>query len=169
MYKDIKKFNIIGTIFTVITGTLLHFVYEWTNSNPIAAIFSPINESVWEHLKLIFYPMTIYLFYGYFKFGKKYNNYTTAAVIGTLTSILSVIVLFYTYTGIIGKSFFIMDILVYIIAVAAGFLITYFIIKNYALTFISPRMGIVIIEIIFLLFAIFTLFSPDIPLFIPPE
>ena len=47
------KFTILGIVFTVITGTLLHFVYDLSNENPVVGLFAPINESVWEHLKLL--------------------------------------------------------------------------------------------------------------------
>ena len=35
-------------------GTLLHFTYRWSGRNPLIA---PVNESVWEHMKLLFFPM----------------------------------------------------------------------------------------------------------------
>ena len=58
------KFTILGIIFTVITGTLLHFVYDLSNGNPVVGLFAPINESVWEHLKLLFYPATLWITIG---------------------------------------------------------------------------------------------------------
>jgi len=168
MYKDVKKFAIIGTLFTVILGILLHFVYDWTGGNSIVGIFAPVNESVWEHMKLVFYPMTIYLIYGFFKFKKNFSNYTTAAVIGTIGAMLSVVILFYTITGAFGMHSAALNIILFILSVVIGFSLFCFIIKNYALTFISPRLGIVIIELTFLLFALLTIFPPQIPLFTPP-
>ena len=53
MYRRLNIFLIIGAVFTIITGTLLHFVYEWSGESLFVGIFSPINESVWEHLKLL--------------------------------------------------------------------------------------------------------------------
>ena len=54
---NIKKWQIFASIFCLILGTILHFTYEWFNYNVIVGLFSTINESVWEHLKLLFYPM----------------------------------------------------------------------------------------------------------------
>ena len=48
MYRRLNIFLIIGAVFTIITGTLLHFVYEWSGESLFVGIFSPINESVWE-------------------------------------------------------------------------------------------------------------------------
>ncbi len=51
---------ICGILFTSVLGSLLHFVYEWTGENPLAALFSPVNESVFEHCKLLFFPALLY-------------------------------------------------------------------------------------------------------------
>ena len=58
--KQLKRCIIIGTIFVLILGTLSHFFYEWSNDNQIIGLFSPVNESVWEHMKLVFFPMLFY-------------------------------------------------------------------------------------------------------------
>ena len=75
MYRRLNIFLIIGAVFTIITGTLLHFVYEWSGESLFVGIFSPINESVWEHLKLLFFPMSVWILIGYFIFGKTENAY----------------------------------------------------------------------------------------------
>ena len=57
--SSILKFEIISTIFIMIVGTLLHFTFGWSNNNPLVGTFSAVNESTWEHLKLLFFPMLI--------------------------------------------------------------------------------------------------------------
>ena len=37
-------------------GTLLHFLFRWF-PNPILALVSPVRESVWEHVKLLYFPL----------------------------------------------------------------------------------------------------------------
>ena len=47
-----------GLVFTlaVLGGAALHFLYDvWPN--PLTAVLAPVNESVWEHLKLLYWPM----------------------------------------------------------------------------------------------------------------
>ena len=68
----IKQFHIVGLLFTLLTGFLLHFVYEWSGDNPLVGLFSPVNESVWEHLKLLFFPILAYSIVEYFIYGKNY-------------------------------------------------------------------------------------------------
>ena len=59
--KQLKKYTIIGsTFFVLITGTLSHFIYEWSGNNFIVGFFFPVNESTWEHMKLVFFPMFLF-------------------------------------------------------------------------------------------------------------
>ena len=39
-------------------GVLLHFLYGWL-PHPIIALISPVRESLWEHLKVLFYPLLL--------------------------------------------------------------------------------------------------------------
>lgn len=50
------RLNLFRFIFISILGVLLHFTYEWSGDNPAVGLFSAVNESTWEHLKLIFFP-----------------------------------------------------------------------------------------------------------------
>ena len=53
------RLNLFRFIFISILGVLLHFTYEWSGDNPAIGLFSAVNESTWEHLKLIFFPMLL--------------------------------------------------------------------------------------------------------------
>lgn len=57
--NSILIFEVISTIFIMILGVVLHFTFEWANNNILVGTFSPVNESIWEHLKLLFFPMWI--------------------------------------------------------------------------------------------------------------
>jgi hypothetical protein len=39
-------------------GVLLHFLYEWW-PNSLTALFSPVRESLWEHVKIVFWPLLL--------------------------------------------------------------------------------------------------------------
>ena len=67
----IKTWQIITAIIWIILGILLHFTYEWSGDKIIVGLFSAINESTWEHLKLLFFPMVITIIVGYFYEGKR--------------------------------------------------------------------------------------------------
>lgn len=48
------KTNLFRFIFISVLGVLLHFTYEWAGDNAVVGLFSAVNESTWEHLKLLF-------------------------------------------------------------------------------------------------------------------
>lgn len=153
---SLKVFTIISIIFTIIVGTLLHFVYEWSNNNIVAGIFGAINESTWEHLKILFIPMLITTIVGYYYY-KDIPNYLCNKTKGILLALSFVVIFFYTYSGIIGTNFAFINILSFIIAIIIGEIYTYRKIKSNVdcNNFIS----IIILSILSLSFVVFT-FKP---------
>src|SRR5699024_8121367 len=99
------KYHIIGFIFVLIIGSAMHFVYELSGKNPIVALFAPVNESIWEHLKLLFYPMLVFNIIEYFIYGKDYDNFVAVKATALIIGMFAITASFYTYTGIIGKNF----------------------------------------------------------------
>ena len=128
MSKKLLKYDIIGFVFVSIIGTLAHFVYEWTNKCVIAAFFCPINESPWEHLKLIFFPYLIWTVIQAF-IMKGTKNILPAKFIGVFVGMTATLSFFYTYTGIIGRNMT-HSIFSFFIGVFVAFLLDYIIIKS---------------------------------------
>lgn len=123
--KHLKRYTIIGIIFVLITGTLAHFVYDWSGNNYIVGFFTPINESIWEHMKLLFFPMLLYSFFIIFKFKKTYSHITSSLYFGIITGTLLIPVFFYAYTFILGKNNFILDISTFILSILIAFWLSY--------------------------------------------
>lgn len=162
----ILKFIIFSGIFVMILGTLLHFTYEWSGNNQFIASFSAVNESTWEHLKLLFFPMLLTTIIEFFYLEKSCPNYWCARLFGILTAILFTIVFFYTYTGIIGTNFAFVDISIFFVAVILGELVSY----KVLVSSFDCNSSVALVGIILLLacFIIFTYFTPEIGLFKDP-
>ena len=90
--SKIKRYQIISAIFVCISGTLLHFTYKIFGENKFVASFSAVNESVWEHLKLLFFPMLLTTIIGYFYIGKSHSNFLCSKAIGIITAIFFIVV-----------------------------------------------------------------------------
>ena len=88
--KALKEDIGIGIVFSVIVGTLAHFVYEWTGKNSIAAIFFPIDESVWEHVKLLFFPTLLYGLFLIKKWKEAYPCIVPSVPVGIVIGSLSI-------------------------------------------------------------------------------
>ena len=164
---NLKKWQIIVTIICLILGTNLHFTYEMSNYNPIVGLFSAVNESVWEHLKLLAFPMMLMALIGVMTVKKQSKNYWLSQVVGIVTAISFVIIFFYTYTGIIGKNIAVLDIGSFIIGIILGEYVTFkiFKIEN---QFKAEIPSIILIILILMLFIVFTFYPPIIPLFEDP-
>lgn len=162
----ILKFIIFSGIFVMILGTLLHFTYKWSGNNTFVAAFSAVNESTWEHLKLLFFPMLLTTIIGFFYLEKSCPNYWCARLFGILTAILFTIVFFYTYTGIISTNFAFVDISIFFVAVILGELVSY----KVLVSSFDCNSSVALVGIILLLacFIIFTYFTPEIGLFKDP-
>lgn len=164
--NSVLKFEIVSSIFIMLVGTLLHFTFGWSNNNLLVGTFSPINESIWEHLKLLFFPMLISTIIGYFYTGKHIPNYLCSEVLGIILSMSFIVVFFYTYTGIIGTNFAIVDIGSFFIAVLLGQYVAYR--KVQSTSSCNNLIPIVICLILYLCFLIFTFSPPHIALFKDP-
>lgn len=169
MNKKLKTVQIVVIILAIVFGTLLHFTYEWSGENRVVGLFSATNESVWEHLKLVFYPMLILAIVEYFVVKKEANNYIEAKSLGIFLAIAFIIVFYYTYTGIIGKTFFIIDILTFIISIILGEWVSYkLMIRKSESTTLSKILSSAIIFYFLISFILFTYNPPNINLFKDP-
>lgn len=121
----LKHYTILGIIFVAIFGTLSHFVYEWTDNNFIAGFFFPVNESTWEHLKLLFFPMLFYSFYMNHQLKNNYPCITSSLCLGILLGTLSIPVIFYTYTYLLGHHTLVLDIATFLLSVLIAFITVY--------------------------------------------
>mgnify|MGYP006900005246 CR=1 FL=1 len=123
--SKLQKWQIGATAFCLVIGTLLHFTYELSGGNTFVAGFSAVNESTWEHLKLVFYPTFIFSIIEYFFIGKSTNNYSIAKTIAIIFEISFITIFFYTYTGIIGTNYAFLDISSFVVAIIVGEYIAY--------------------------------------------
>lgn len=164
------KTNIRAFITISILGTLLHFTYDFFGENPIIGIFSAVNESVWEHQKLLFFAVVFYSVIEYFLSDKRIHNYKVATAMGLTAGISSIITLFYTYTGIIGFDVTFIDISLYYIGVLIFLIVRNIVIKNrFFESGTANRIALAYLIILGVLFTVFTFYPPKIPLFIPKK
>ena len=169
MKRSVLSSQFLGFIFVSVFGTFLHFVYEWSGENIIAALFSAVNESTWEHMKLLFFSAFAYSLIQYKSIGKEYGNYWCIKLKGISLGLILIPVLFYTCNGAFGKSPDWVNISIFFIsaAIACIFETKLFIRSN----FDAPkRKGcLAVLCLIGVLFLLFTFIQPHIPLFMDPS
>lgn len=123
--KNRKCYLITGFIFSLIMGTLAHFFYDWSGENPLIGLVSPVSESTWEHMKLVFFPVLLWSFFLPGRLSDEYHALRPALLLGGLIGTLAVPILFYTYSGILGHNVTWIDIMIFIISVFLTFRCTW--------------------------------------------
>lgn len=143
----VSKKNIFMIIFLFLLSFLWHFMYDWFPS-VLTSIFFPVNESIWEHMKIIFYC----LFIGSV-LEKKGNNYYLNILVKPLVGVLFYLIIFIPLYLIFGESMFIsisLMLFTYIIMELLGIKIS----KQEELNI--KALPIIIIILISILFSILT-------------
>lgn len=117
-----KRYHIAGFFFVLVLGTLLHFTYNLSGQNKFVSYFSAVNESVWEHLKLIFFPALVFSIVEFFAYGRQNDDFWAVKMTSILLPMAFIVSFFYTYSGVLGFNLAALDILSFL---AATFILFY--------------------------------------------
>ena len=167
MNRKIKIWLFAGFIFVSLLGTFLHFLYDISGKSLLAALFSGVNESTWEHMKLLYFPMLIFAFIQS-RYFKDYGGFWCVKLIGTLVGLIAIPTIFYTYNGAFGKSPDWLNITIFFISAFIGFLVEFLLLKQNRIQCRYKNVAIVSLCLIGVLFFAFTFYPPKIPLFADP-
>ena len=148
-------------------GTILHFLYDWTGGSIFVSPFSGINESTWEHMKLLFWPLFLFALVQRL-FLRDQENYWCVKLAEILLGLTLIPVLFYTYNGALGKSPDWINIAIFYFTAVLVFLFEWWVFKNDRLQCRHSRLAFTAICLIGVLFVAFTFAPPQLPLFRDP-
>lgn len=170
--KRIFVWNIVGVIFVSALGSFLHFIFDISGEKTWAGIIGAVNESTWEHLKLLFWPIVIWMIPEYIFYGRNISGFFWTKAISGLIGMAVITVLYYTSSGIIGKNIDFVNIAIFVIGAAVAGIYS---IKKLSKSWMGQGMtvrdlaGIVIIIVLAVLFVIFTFYPIRIGLFASPD
>ena len=167
MKSSVRLWQFFGFAFTSLGGTLLHFLYEWLGDAVWVAPFSGVNESTWEHMKLLFWPMFIYAIIESFFFRER-DDFWCVKLRGILLGILLIPVIFYTFNGVVGKSADWINIAIFFLSAAIAYIYETRLLNKEKMRCRSGRGALLILCAVALLFIIFTFATPKIGLFKDP-
>lgn len=140
----------IGSIILIsIIGTLSHFLYDLSNHNKVIGLFSAVNESTWEHIKIALTPTLLWGIVDGFLYGSL-SNYFFAKCISILIIIILMPCLFYGYQLITKKDIVAFDIIIFYIVIISSQVLFFILLRR------IPDVGFIVNYIscigIFLLF-----------------
>lgn len=169
MSKKLCRWELASFLFAAIAGPLLHFTYQWSGENPIVAAFSAVNESTWEHMKLLFMPMFLFSLAEMAVLTEQYRNFLAVKAASILLGLLLIPTLYYTYTGIWGQSRPYLDIAVFYIALAVSHWLGLRLLQRGKLSGGALQIGALLgLWALAFLFVWFTYRPPHIALFLDP-
>ncbi len=164
--NELKKFCVIGFLVTTVLGIISHFVYDWTGGGFLIGLFFPVNESTWEHMKLLFFPMFLFALVA----GKRIEGQVpciyNAMFTGILAGLLLIPTLFYTYSGVLGYNVAWVNIAVYVISVLLAYVVVYRVAS--ACKNKNAKVLRVVMYVLLAAFMVFTVYPPEIGLFQVP-
>jgi hypothetical protein len=167
MKRSINLWQLVGFAVTSLGGTLLHFLYDWTGESAWVAPFSGVNESTWEHMKLLFWPMFLFAVVQSF-FFKDRKDFWCIKLKGILLGIILIPVIFYTYNGAIGKSPDWINIAIFFVSAAVVYLYETHLFNRTDNRCISKKLAVAMLGMIAALFILFTFITPEIGIFKDP-
>ncbi len=162
--KTLIIWHFFGALVIISLAALWHFVYAWTPNVVAAAIF-PVNESVWEHMKLFLVPSILFYIIEYLAIGYRFRNYIFAGGISLVAMPVATLAMFYFYRNIAGiKESLIIDIIITFISICIGLYI------GFKLTVHKRKIGssviaIFIASILAVVYGVFTFIPPKVPMF----
>ena len=162
--KKLRKWSIAGFFFIVILGSLYHSMFDWMSRLPLLGIFFPVNESVWEHLKLGLWGVITFSMVEYAALRKQVSNYFFAKAIGVFIISLLILLIYYMYMAFLNSHSLVLDIGSFVVGVAACQFFCYKVFQSHHIPVLNVS-GAIVIIILGVLFAFCTYHPPHHALF----
>ncbi len=165
MQQRFRKLEIIGAVVVSLCASLFHFTYAFSGNILVVGLISAVNESVWEHTKIVYFPFLFYSIIEYFILKPNFKRFFAAKAVSLAFITIVMISFFYTYTGMFGIESLAVDIAFTFILVILAFVIsTKLYHSGYRLERYFPLFCILFFGQLAMQL-LFTPFPPQIPLF----
>jgi hypothetical protein len=166
--RNVLVFEVVGTVFIILVGSAFHFTYALSGNNPLVGSLSAVNESVWEHLKLVFWPSVFWMLIAMFLVRKEVGNFFSAKVIGSYVMVVFIPAVFYSYTAFTGESILAIDIASFVVAVVVGQFVSYRLFKQGKASQLAERIAVIAVILLAIVFIVFTFYPPHLSIFQDP-
>ena len=152
---SLKKIQIIGVFGIFLLSFLFHFMYEWFPNTLFSLIFT-VNESIWEHMKLIFYSFLAFGIIDYILLKKytEFNNSLFNLFIVPVLGIIIYLIIYLPLYNMLGENMIVSIVLLFIV-IAIEQIISYYLLKHKEIKYQNIA-GIIGILLIFSMFIYFT-------------
>ena len=166
-FMSLKRMKVISVFGMFLLFFLTHFLYNWL-PNSLFSIFFPVNESIWEHMKMIVSSILIFSIVEYLLYKKyrvNHNNFALSMFLEIAFSIIIFLIIYlpiYHFTG----SVFILNLIILFISIYFVNIISFYILRLRPLH--KEIISIIGIILVYILFGILTYYPPSNYLFLDP-
>lgn len=168
--KSLLRWEIAGFLFVCAVGTVLQYLFRWTGGNLIVAAFAGVNESTWEHMKLLYLPYFVFTMLQYPVFGEPFPNFFAAKATAALVGLLTIPLVYYAVTGMFGATPDWFNIALFYVSAAVMYLTSHALLDRFLLRgTIWQLLGFALLLVLALSFILFTYQTPRFPLFQDPR
>lgn len=169
--KFVRTYHFIGIFVILLIAGPLHFAYEWSGENYFVGLVSPVSESIWEHLKMVYWPTLLWWILGYAVYGKRKSlslmRWFQAMAISIIFGMLIIVLWYYLWSGAIGIEATWVNFSS-MISVVIGQLLAIHVYRVAMPRWIYFGSGMLIVLALAVMTAYFTYYPPDLPIFIAP-
>ncbi len=144
----------------ILVGSAVHELYGWTGDHALVGLFAPIDESLWEHFKLGYGALLLWIPLERWVLHTRGYTYAFSRAAGLIILNLVVVGMFFTVRPVVHEP---MTLTVDIGSYVLGSLAMGQIVRRYSdlRSLALHRLGVPLLVLIGLLFAVFTLWKPD--------
>ena len=144
-------------------GSVLHFLFDWTKHNRFVALFSAVNESYWEHIKIAIWPVFLLQISLFLLGGYQVPSFVPAATVALYSIPVSMVGLVFLYKSVTKRNILWLDISIFFVCIAIAQSIFVLVLEQ-----LEPTAGTLVMAGLFLLglvvaFLLFTFRPPKEP------
>ncbi len=166
--RTIWRWELAGIVFILVAGSVLHFAYAWAGYWRPIAWLAAVNESTWEHFKLAFWPGLFWALLEYLTIRRLTHNFWPGKGFGLFAMPVTIAALFYGYQLVLGRDYFVADILTFVAAVVLGQWLSYRLLTAAPFGPALRLAGVALLLLLVVAFALLSYFPPRIFLFEDP-
>lgn len=120
---DLSLLNLWAVLPLSVLGSLLHFAYDWSGRNRFVALFSAVNESYWEHIKIAFWPVLLWFMALFAVGGWAIPGFIPAATVALYSVPVTMIAVVFGYKALAGRNILWIDIFAFFLTIAVALLV----------------------------------------------
>jgi hypothetical protein len=150
------------------SGVIFHFIYKWSRKSHVAVVFGAVNESLWEHMKIAFWPMFLGFLLQYIWYGYTYNNFITAKALSLILVTITIPFFVKLYTYFTRKNIFPVDLFLFLLCIAIAQAAAFVVLQLYDVPAIVNAIALVCLFILVMIYSVWTTLPPRADIFRDP-